>query len=43
MKCKKCGFDCAQEDGDWITCPNCGELLEFDLDDEDDAEAPTEE
>ena len=24
MKCKKCGFDCAQEDGDWITCPNCG-------------------
>ena len=30
------------EDGS-ITCPNCGELLEFDLDDEDDAEAPTEE
>ena len=28
------------EDGS-ITCPNCGELLEFDLDDEDDAEAPT--
>ncbi len=24
MKCKKCGFDCAQEDGDWITCPSCG-------------------
>ena len=30
------------EDGS-ITCPNCGELLEFDLDDEDNAEAPTEE
>ena len=28
------------EDGS-ITCSNCGELLEFDLDDEDDAEAPT--
>lgn len=28
------------EDGS-IPCPNCGELLEFDLDDEDDAEAPT--
>ena len=28
------------EDGS-ITSPNCGELLEFDLDDEDDAEAPT--
>lgn len=24
MKCKKCGFDGIEENGDWITCPNCG-------------------
>lgn len=24
MKCKKCGFDGIIENGDWITCPNCG-------------------
>ena len=24
MKCKKCGFDGIEENGDWITCPSCG-------------------
>ena len=24
MVCKKCGFDGIEENGDWITCPNCG-------------------
>ncbi len=24
MTCKKCGFDGIEENGDWITCPNCG-------------------
>lgn len=24
MKCKKCGFEGIEENGDWITCPSCG-------------------